>query len=168
MDKMQDRKGFTIVELLIVIVVIAILAAITIVAYNGIQLRTRDTIRINDLKSIQKAVELYKAENGQYPIVGSWTGYCVNYGSTATYIPGISSYFPTQPIDPRWKNSSDNKCYIYRSNGTDYMALAWGSAESICSGDPGNACNSADIRAMDRPSYNEATFAVYSPGASTW
>lgn len=36
MSTMQARRGFTIVELLIVIVVIAILAAITIVAYNGI------------------------------------------------------------------------------------------------------------------------------------
>ncbi|MCA9336234.1 prepilin-type N-terminal cleavage/methylation domain-containing protein, partial [Candidatus Saccharibacteria bacterium] len=50
---MKIRKhrlsGFTIVELLIVIVVLAILAAITIVAYNGIQQRSRDSIRKSDL-----------------------------------------------------------------------------------------------------------------------
>jgi type II secretion system protein G len=59
--------GFTIVELLIVIVVIGILAAITIVAYNGVQGRARDTQRISDLKSIVKALEIYKINTGAYP-----------------------------------------------------------------------------------------------------
>jgi len=39
----QKQSGFTIVELLIVVVVIAILAAITIVAYNGIQNRAKSS-----------------------------------------------------------------------------------------------------------------------------
>ena len=60
-------RGFTIVELLIVIVVIAILAAITIVAYNGIQGRARDSQRVSDLKTIVKALEIYKTNNGTYP-----------------------------------------------------------------------------------------------------
>lgn len=59
--------GFTIVELLIVIVVIAILAAISIVAYNGIQARTKDTARIQKVTEIAKALELYKVDKGQYP-----------------------------------------------------------------------------------------------------
>ena len=47
-------KGFTLVELLIVIVVIAILAAISIVAYNGIQQRSRDSAatKVADRKSV--------------------------------------------------------------------------------------------------------------------
>ena len=60
-------RGFTIVELLIVIVVIAILAAITTVAYNGIQGRARDSQRVTDLRAIVKALELYKTSNGAYP-----------------------------------------------------------------------------------------------------
>lgn len=61
------RDGFTIVELLIVIVVIGILAAITIVAYNGIQERARVATAQSDLTNISKKIELYQAEKGTYP-----------------------------------------------------------------------------------------------------
>jgi prepilin-type N-terminal cleavage/methylation domain-containing protein len=60
--KPEPRRGFTIVELLIVVVVIAILAAITIVAYNGIQNRAHDASVQNDLKQFTKTIELYKAD----------------------------------------------------------------------------------------------------------
>lgn len=53
------QKGFTIVELLIVIVVIAILAAITIVAYNGIQDRSKRAVAQSDLNNTIKLTEMY-------------------------------------------------------------------------------------------------------------
>lgn len=67
---MKSRSGFTIVELLIVIVVIAILATISIVAYNGIQSRARDAERKSDGSAIQKHVEIFYIDNGFYPGVG--------------------------------------------------------------------------------------------------
>ena len=63
----HEQHGFTIVELLIVIVVIAILAAITIVAYNGIQARANDGRIRAASEDIQKAVQLYVADNGPIP-----------------------------------------------------------------------------------------------------
>ncbi len=60
-------RGFTIVELLIVIVVIAILAAISVVAYSGIQERARMSYLLSDIAAIKKAMELYKADHGHYP-----------------------------------------------------------------------------------------------------
>lgn len=63
----KSKSGFTIVELLIVIVVIGILAAITIVAYNGVQSRARDSKRQHDLSEITKALEIYYIDNGGYP-----------------------------------------------------------------------------------------------------
>lgn len=63
------QTGFTIVELLIVIVVIGILAAITIVAYNGIQNRAYDTSVQNDLVSIAKKMQTEGVTNGDvYPM----------------------------------------------------------------------------------------------------
>ncbi len=60
-------KGFTIVELLIVIVVIAIIASITIVAYNGMQQRANNTQTVQAVKEFIKAFNLYAQDNGGYP-----------------------------------------------------------------------------------------------------
>lgn len=76
MDSSSSRKlGFTIVELLIVIVVIAILASISVVAYSGIQARANDSRTINGVAQIERALKLYAANNSS-TIVGGW-------GSTA-------------------------------------------------------------------------------------
>ncbi len=60
-----SKSGFTIVELLIVIVVIAILAAISIVAYNGVQQRARDSKRTSDIGAIVKGASLWGTDGGK-------------------------------------------------------------------------------------------------------
>jgi prepilin-type N-terminal cleavage/methylation domain-containing protein len=67
-DIKNKSQGFTIVELLIVVVVIAILAAITIVSYNGITNRANASAAKSTAASIQKKIELYQADQGRYPI----------------------------------------------------------------------------------------------------
>mgnify|MGYP001591747931 CR=1 FL=1 len=65
---MKSEKGFTIVELLIVIVVIGILAAIVIVAYQGIQAKANATKAQTNAAQVQKIAEAIAAnENGEYP-----------------------------------------------------------------------------------------------------
>lgn len=71
------QKGFTIVELLIVIVVIAILASLSIVAFNGVQVRARNTQTISATKEYIKAVHMYAADNGSYPNI---SGACLGTG----------------------------------------------------------------------------------------
>jgi prepilin-type N-terminal cleavage/methylation domain-containing protein len=95
----MNRRGFTIVELLIVIVVIGILAAITIVAYNGIQQRAIATTLKADLTNARRQMELVKADGDTYPttlpsaakasqnvtlsLSQATEGYCINAQSTS-------------------------------------------------------------------------------------
>lgn len=67
MQAWEKQKGFTLVELLIVVIVIAILAAITVVAYNGVQNRAHDSSIKNDLRNIAQAILQYKVLSGSLP-----------------------------------------------------------------------------------------------------
>ncbi|HEU0266724.1 MAG TPA: prepilin-type N-terminal cleavage/methylation domain-containing protein [Candidatus Saccharimonadaceae bacterium] len=88
-DFIPATRGFTLVELLIVIVVIAILAAITLVSYNGITQKANNTTTIQGVESYIKALNYYATENGGYPQVTSClgTGYpggkCLSQSGTA-------------------------------------------------------------------------------------
>jgi len=66
MEGRAKQTGFTIVELLIVVVVIAILAAISLVAYTGFQQRARDNIRKSDINAIARSLELLYIDRGMY------------------------------------------------------------------------------------------------------
>jgi len=79
---MKKDRGFTIVELLIVIVVIAILAAITIVAYNGVQKRANASAAQSGANILQKKAEAYNASQSSYPVSTSTTG-TANFNSVA-------------------------------------------------------------------------------------
>lgn len=63
----KQQSGFTIIELLIVIVVIGILAALVLNAFGNIQERARDTERKTDINAIHAQLEIYHADNGVYP-----------------------------------------------------------------------------------------------------
>lgn len=75
----RKQQGFTIVELLIVIVVIGILAALVITTFTGIQQKARNTERTTDIKALHGQVEAYYAQNGKYPTLdnmndSTWRG----------------------------------------------------------------------------------------------
>ncbi len=65
---LKRASGFTIVELLIVIVIIAVLAAITVVAYTGIQNRARTSALQSDLHNAATKIGLDKAKTDLYPL----------------------------------------------------------------------------------------------------
>lgn len=112
----MKHKGFTIVELLIVIVVIGILAAISIVAYNGVTSRASDTTVKSDLSNIAKKIDIFKIEAGSAPaatIAGmGQLGVKPSYGS---YGPGH--------IDSG--GGKYNLLYCVAENNSDFSLLAW-------------------------------------------
>lgn len=101
--RLSYGRGFTIVELLIVIVVIGILAAIVIVAFNGVADTAKNTSAIAELRQWHKLYETYKATYGNYPAMadGSYclgagfpNGYCRDINGPALYAHAESTGVP--------------------------------------------------------------------------
>ena len=85
----KRQRGFTLLELLIVIAIIGVLTALATVSYSNAQKKARDAQRKSDLKAIQNAMEQYYADEAEYP------------ESTADCNPG-ADYLPNGlPEDPR-------------------------------------------------------------------
>lgn len=100
----RRQRGFTIVELLIVIVVIAILAAISIVAYTGIQNRAHDSAVQQDLRQLGTAFELFQAEHGYYPAPGN------------TDMAELRVSVTRGSYHERWSDDSTNNLYYCHNN----------------------------------------------------
>lgn len=89
--KPRRMTGFTIVELLVVIVVIGILTAITIVAYSGIQNRASFASAQSGVTNIIKKLELFKVDSDKYPVsitdcpTPAATNLCISAGPGTTY-----------------------------------------------------------------------------------
>jgi type II secretion system protein G len=125
----KQIDGFTIVELLIVIIVIAVLAVVTVIAFNGLRERANFSKAQSDLKSITKALALYKIDNGAYPITDDqdgceydWCGWEQAKGDD--FIVGLSpKYISKIPQMPDENVRADT--YLYQSNGTDYQLIRY-------------------------------------------
>ena len=113
---MNTHKGFTIVELLVVMAIIGILASIILASLSYVQSKSRDTRRIEDLSALQNALALYQAGSYRFPIAASAvtiTG--ADSVSEALITAGAISGLAGDPLSPEYD-------YAYQSNalGTDY------------------------------------------------
>ena len=121
----KQHKGFTLVELLIVIVIIGILATISIVAYNGVIGKARDSQRAQDMATIKKALMMYDAENGgvrrttAYNPASGYTGGWDD-SSQEKWLEFLNEEYGKMPVDPVNKKSTTypgasntNRVYFY-------------------------------------------------------
>ena len=121
------KKGYSLIELLVVISIIGILTALALVALQGAKTSGRDARRRGDLEQIRSALEIYKSDCQQYPAT-------LTFGSSLTAnCPDLRTYMSTVP------NDSQTPSYTYyynRSATTTYRLCAYleGGAGTACSG----------------------------------
>lgn len=176
-------KGFTLVEIMVVVAIIGILATAGYINYNDSRVLARDKVRAASIKQLQLAINAYKDTFGGYPKAGcsaganQWTGPGPN-GSTQdkscdNYIEGlVPDFIPALPIDPRSENEP-GKGFMYRTDTTQqaYKLLINQSVEEAlitsyaqdlarCQSSCGTAQCGSD------PETN--TYGVYSSGALCW
>ena len=127
--KHKQQSGFTIVELLIVIVVIAILAAISIVAYNGIQDRAKMSIRNSDMALIEKAIHAARINTGLTTTAITGTGMTSYMCERAAGNPSL--------VEPRMLNYNTHECWINWRLTLDKLSNASGvNLSGLYKGDP--------------------------------
>jgi len=105
------KKGFTLIELLVVVAIIGVLSALLMANFVGIRQRARDGQRKSDLRQIQSAFELYRADTGQYPTLPSTCGNAAG----ATIVSGSVTYMKKVPCDPL-----TNAVYQYAGSISNY------------------------------------------------
>lgn len=124
--KKRDQ-GFTIVELLIVIVVIGILALLVITTYGGIQAKARNAKRGSDVKALQTQIEAFFSQNGYYPSLTD-----MNDGTWLTT--NMKSLDPNALIDP--SNPTQSKTLVTAPVAKSYAYAVTDSS--------GNSCETTD------------------------
>lgn len=81
-------KGFTLIELIVTVTVILVLTTVAAVSFGGTNTKARDNRRMADVEKIKIALELYRQQNGVYPI---------DTGGTAAIVPLFIQAWPTDP-----------------------------------------------------------------------
>lgn len=138
-QKTEDRKqklGFTLVELLVSISIVAILMALTAVALQGARTSARDGTRKTDLENIRSALEVYRSDCGTYPATLTFGG-TLTGGEAACTGNTYMSRVPQDPISSRYS-------YSYSSTGSTYTLCAYlegGSGSVTGCGSCGATCN---------------------------
>lgn len=164
----NNLHGFTLVELMVAITIIAILTAVLSANFSDARAQSRDKARLTSLKELQLAVELYKAQNDSYPDAGCGASdsdfadeSCDDYISNL-----VPDFIAELPNDP--SGAEAGKGFQYRSDGNSYKILVSETVEldTVSEGDEYARCPNADT--CFGGSIPTKTYAVYSLGAENW
>lgn len=120
------NKGFTIVELLIVIVVIGILALLVITTYSGIQAKARNAKRQTDIQSVQTQLEAFFSQNGYYPSLA-------NMNDSSWLSTNMKSLDTTALTDP--SNPTSSKALVATPTEKSYSYAVTNSSGGSCESD---------------------------------
>jgi prepilin-type N-terminal cleavage/methylation domain-containing protein len=122
------KRGFTLVELMVVIAIATILTTVVISSTSGSRARSRDLRRQADVREIQLGLELYKDVNHDYPVTGDGVT-----GGATWQNPLLQDKFLSQTVVPPNPPAGLNYIYEHSSSGKHYClgVVVEGSASSF-------------------------------------
>ena len=100
------RKGFTVIEILVVVAIIGILASVVLFGVDSAKRKARDARRVADLSQMAQVIEIYNNDNGEYP---------------SDLNADLSQYFPqgvpNDPVPSKTYNyvHDGSQCYVLRA-----------------------------------------------------
>lgn len=182
--RQSQTNGLTLIEILVVLAIIGVLAAVVTASFSQSRAQARDKVRMTSLKELQLAIEQFRAQNGVYPREGcgstdTWTGpgpHPAAWGNDVScpdYIEGlVPDYISELPNDPK-DEMVDDRGFIYQVNAdrSAYKVLVHRTVESLLVtsfNDPFSRCPAAVGACASGVADNNNVYAVYSPGAETW
>ena len=130
----KKQSGFTVIELLIVIVVIGILAAIVISTFSGIQVKQRNTKRQNDIQVVQNQLEAFFSQNDYYPSLN-------DINSTTWRDKNMPNLNPSDMIDPSAKDQNTSDAKFAALPGADLFSYQ-------VTDNNGNSCETKDTNCL--------------------
>lgn len=128
-------RGFTLIELLVVISIIGFIAVASVVAFNGIRMNARDTIRAGNIATVKRALAMYFND--------SITGYPASTGECLKVTSGVGKELKdakvllSVPVDPLWpialpahtngipSAGQINFCYFYYSGASNQFKISF-------------------------------------------
>ena len=140
----RNKRGFTLIEILVAISIVAVLSAVSLSALGGTRKVSRDGKRKADMEQVRSALEIYRSDCSAYPTAlptpgGSLTASCPNLG---TYL----SAMPDDPIPGTYKYSYNrtgvntyNLCaHLEIGGASELSGCAAGSCTGVCNYKQGN------------------------------
>ena len=146
---LRKIKGFTLIELMIVVAIIGILASVVLASLKTARTKARDTRRIADIKQIQLALELYFDANRAYPTA-------INVANLVT--PGYIAVIPTDPIgstayaysyDPAASPTRYHLGAGLEENNANLLASDKDCSSNVAASCPGTAAYTGGFRGTD-------------------
>jgi type II secretion system protein G len=165
-------RGFTLIELMVVVAIIAILATIVYANVGGASPKARDAERQADLRNLQTAIEQYKNKNGRYPSMGCAPGsdQISSESDCATYVAALSPEFITVLPKDTKRDTNEGYAYVTNTDGTSYKVMALNSVESEtvtanhpfkrCENSGAGICGTSGVCAPSNSSYQK-TYALW-------
>lgn len=153
---MKQRNGFTLIEILVASVVLAVLASVAIISYSSVTKRSRDSKRRSDLEQMRTALEMYRADYNMYPPVNV-SGWDTAANLAAYLVTDPYDYMPSIPSDP----ATGMRYSFKATNGSGGNYYGYCLSAYLEAEDPADTCT--DVPVVDAGQDPAHTYSIKNP-----